>query len=220
MDDQIYFTKSKVHVKRKLLISFVALGLAISSAYLSFDDYWSILIVGFWLSVMIIHLEKIPRYWRANNSKDVEVINDGFSLSYANKQTTLPFNVSGVVIMAIVALYLISAIAGLVPDKILLGLSMLVSLVNNSRKEIMFDYDHRFFYGLWKTPTFYDSDRQTMRKVRFDTFETANNVVKIRVTDKSGYYDIYKKDFSENTWNRVLINIERIDRLNAQPDEI
>lgn len=208
---------SRTRVKKKFLISFFVLGLALSSAFITFDDYQLNLILATAYSLFIFQIEKIPRYWRANMSKDIEVVDNGLSWGHANKQTTL-FSIPGIVIVVMITVYLLYAISEGRADRALLSLSLLVSLVNNRRKEIMFDYDNSFYYGLWKAESFYDSDRQPMKPVRFDLYESEGGVEKIRVTDKSGHYDIHKKDFLEPAWNRIEKNIERIAAINTQPE--
>jgi hypothetical protein len=74
------------------------------------------------------------------------------------------------------------------------------------------------YYGLWKAESFYDSDRQPMKSVRFNYYESEAGVEKIRITDKSGYYDIYKRNFLDHTWNRIVINLERITDLNVRSE--
>jgi hypothetical protein len=218
MANQNILSRSRTRVKKKFLISFFVLGLALSSAFITFDDYQLNLVLAFAFSVIIIHIEKMPRYWRANRSNDIEVIENGLSWSHANKQTTLPFSIPGVFIVVILVVYLVYSIIEARIDKALLGLSVLVSLVNNRQKEIMFDYDNAFYYGLWKAESFYDSDRQPMKSVRFNYYESEAGVEKIRITDKSGYYDIYKRNFLDHTWNRIVINLERITDLNVRSE--
>jgi hypothetical protein len=136
MANQNILSRSRTRVKKKFLISFFVLGLALSSAFITFDDYQLNLVLAFAFSVIIIHIEKMPRYWRANRSNDIEVIENGLSWSHANKQTTLPFSIPGVFIVVILVVYLVYSIIEARIDKALLGLSVLVSLVNNRQKEI------------------------------------------------------------------------------------
>lgn len=210
--DPITLSQSKVHVKRKLLISLIALALGLTAGVIMSNEIYMKIVVAILLCAFILHQGKTVRYFRLSQSKNLEVINAGFSSAQATKTTTLPFKISIIFVIAILAVYLLSAFAKMNLGQILIGLSVFLSLMNNSRKEIIFDYDNSDFYGLWKSPSFYDSDKQSMKRVRFSPGGDSDD--KIKVSEKDEYYFINKKDYTENVWKSILMNIERIEELN------
>ena len=161
-------------------------------------------------SAIIIHIAKIPRYWRAFNSFDLEIISSKSPSQNLSNFTTLPFKVSGIIVIGILILYLLSSVIGLEIHKILLGMSLIPMFILGFQKVIMFNYQNKCFYGLWETKSFYDSDRQSMVGIQLEYHEDEVGVAKVKIEDKSGYYFISRKNFPTHNWERILINFEKI----------
>jgi hypothetical protein len=213
MSDSTYLIYSKKEVKRILAIGTLSLFLAWGGIALWPMDLLEKIIVGFFELLLIFQTTKVPRYWTAFNSEDIEIISKENSRKHMSKLTTLPFGISAIFIVLCVLSYWAWAILAIEFNKILLGAAVLMVLFLPGRV-IMFNFSNKCFYGLWTAKSFYDSDRQSMNKVRIEYFGE-DSIDRVRITDKSGYYDIHKKEFSNPAWERIILNLNRIDEINS-----
>ncbi len=210
MTDPIILVRTKNEIKRIFWLSIASLALALMAALFFPGEPIDKFIIAGAESILIIYLTKLPRYWLGMKSMDIEIVSSKLSGEKLGQQTTLPFKISSIVIILIASVYFLSAVMSMEIYKILLGLSILVVIFSGARKVIMFNYQHGLFYGLWMTQSFYDTDRQRMKGISFEYFENESGIEKVKVTDKSGYYELYKKNYTSPEWERILFNLNRI----------
>jgi hypothetical protein len=210
MTDPIILVRTKGEIKKIFWLSVVSLILALMAALYFPGEPIDKFVIASAESILIIHLTKLPRYWLGMKSMDIEIVSSKLSGEMLGQQTPLPFRITAVVIIVIASLYFLNAVMSIEIYKILLGSSILVVLFSGTRKVIMFNYQHGLFYGLWLTQSFYSTDRQRMKGIRFEYFENEFGIEKVKVTDKSGYYELYKKNYTSPEWERILFNLNRI----------
>jgi len=214
MTESAITLSTKKHIRTKLGFSLLSLILANIAMLLWPEDISLTIVLCIIVSAFVIYSTKFFRYWKAHNSYDVEIITLKSSVGNVNNQTTLPFKISGAIILVLVCVYMLSAIVGMEVHKILLGLGVVAMISSGFQNVVMFDYQNLFFYGLWKPKSFYDSDCQSMRETQLEFHETeTGEVEKIKITDKTGHYFIQKKDYTQPVWERIIFNLERIIRL-------
>ncbi len=198
-------------IKRKLIYSTAGTILIILGAiFLPIE--LGILVVLIAL-INVVWSEKVLRHIRAYRSKDIDVILNR-SPKYDLPKKILPrigYWISAIVLVAAMIFILFTAFTD---SRVLVFLPCLpgvIVLSLNWKKIIIFDFEHGFITGLYKDPTVrFDNSYQTMPNLRTEDITRQTSGEGIRVFDGDVYFDVFKKDFRPEVWERIRINFEKL----------